>query len=169
METVEVKILKYTFHLRPLTWREELGLKPSKEDRRRLLLALALVEVSGLKVTSTEEALKVMKALPESIIHRVFIVYRGSFPPPRIFTTTGLFKAPEPTHLTQQFEMDEEKHEQIMDKVEAEMQAKFGRKELEESRAIERQMLKNSKMRGLTKSTPDFVPTPDPTGNKDAD
>jgi hypothetical protein len=155
METVEVKILKYTFRFRQLSWREELSLKPSKEDRRRVLLAQALDEVSGLKVTSPEEALKVMKALPESIIQRVFIVYRGSLQPPRVFTTTGLYRAPEPNRMAQQFEYEEEKREEIMDKVEAEMQAKFGRKELEETRAIERQMLKNSKMRGLTKPTSD--------------
>jgi hypothetical protein len=156
METVEVKLLKYTLRFRQLSWREELSLKfPEKEDRRCTLLAHALADVSGLKVTSPEDALKVMKTLPESVIHRVFIVYRGSFPPPRIFTTTGLFKAPEPNHVSRLFEEEEEKRDQTMDKVEEEMRQKFGSKELEETKEVERQMLRNSKMRGLTKATPD--------------
>jgi len=154
MDTVEIKLLKYAFRFRPLTWREELSIKfPEKEDRRRVLLAHALDEVSGLKVTSSADALRVMKALPESIIHRVFIVYRGSFPPPRIFTTMGLFKAPEPNQVARMFEEGEEKREEIMDKVEAEMRQKFGNKEVEETIELERQMARNSKLRGATKAT----------------
>jgi hypothetical protein len=156
MDIVEVKLLKYSLRFRALTWREELSLKfPEKEDRRRILLAHALEEVSGLRVTSPEEALKVMKVLPESIIHRVFIVYRGSLPPPRVFTTTGLFKAPDPSRVQMQFEAEEESREQIMDKVEREMEQKFGKQEIRETLDAERRMIQNSKLRGATKATPD--------------
>jgi hypothetical protein len=156
MDTVEVKILKYRFLFRQLTWREEFALKfPKDVDRRAVLLAHALDEVSGLKVTDVNEAMKVMKALPPTIVSRVFIVYRGSLPIPRIYTTTGLFKAPEPNAVARVFEQEEEARDKIMDKVEAEMESKFGRKELAEAREVERQMMRNSKLRGATKPTPE--------------
>jgi hypothetical protein len=158
-ETVEVKLLNYSFLFRALTWREELSIKyPEKEDRRRVILGHALHEVSGLPVKTADEGLKLMKALPEPVIARAFIVYRGSLALPRIFTTTGLFQAPLPNRVAAVFEAEEQKREEIMDKVEAEMAAKFGRKELMETREIERQMLKNSKMRGATKPSPDLPP-----------
>jgi hypothetical protein len=167
MDTFEIKLLNFVFCFHRLSWREEFGIKyPPNEDRRRVQLAYGLTEVSGLKVASPEEALKVFKAIPMSVIHRVYILYMDALQTPRMFNTVGLYQAPEPNRLVRKFEEQEEQRERIMDRVEQELETKFGRKELDEQREIELQMLKKSKGRGLTKASPD-VPAPKPKMNND--
>jgi hypothetical protein len=154
MNTVEVKLLKYTYHFKPLTWREEFTMKfDPKKDRLRTELAYALVEVSGLKITSLEDAWKVISPIPDPIINRVYMIYKGGLPEPRVFTTLGLYKAPEPSRFIKRIEQADVEREQVMDRVEQEMERKFGRKELEETLAVEREMAKNSKLRGVTKAS----------------
>ncbi len=175
METVEVKILKYAFQFRQLSWREEAAIRLSKGDNRfRAILSHALVEVSGLKVGSPEDAMKVLKAIPSSVLQRVFVIYKGSLPNPRQFATTGLYKAPEPGKLVKRLAEVEQQRDQIMDRVEREMEQKFGKQEIHEQLELERQMAKNSKMRGATKATDESKTGTMPTikqgfiGKKDA-
>lgn len=159
MNTVEIKLLKYAFRFRMLTWREEFKIKyDPKKDRLRTMLAHALDEVSGLKITSVDEAKKVLDALPQSVITRVFILFKGETPEPRLFTTTGLYKAPEPSRFVKKFEEVEQQREQVMDRVESELERKFGKQEIEEAMENERLMAKNSKLRGATRPSPDRVP-----------
>lgn len=155
MDIVEVRLLQYIFKFRTLSWREELAIRFPDKDRRRALLACAMVEVSGLKIDTAEAALKVMNVLPLTIVHRVFIIWRGSLPEPRSFTTMGLYKAMPQNRFIRVLEEDDQNRERVMDAVEDEMERKFGRKELEEAREIERQMAHNSKMRGATRATPE--------------
>ena len=172
MNTIEVKILQYTFHFRRLTWREEAVIKFDKpENRLRTMLAHSMTDVSGLKVATVEEALKVLQAIPATVIQRMWVIYKGSLPMPRRFSTVGLYKAPSPGNFVKRIEEVEKKRDEIMDRVEAEMEQKFGARELAEAREVERQMLRNSKMRGATRATPDekmFGATP-PTSKKNAD
>lgn len=155
-QTIEVKLLQYTFHFRKMTWREEFGINyPKDVSRIKIYLASALSDISGLKVTSLEDALRVLAPIPVSVIQRVYIIYRGSLPEPHLFSTVGLYKAPEPKHMRVKFLEAEQETERVMDRVEKEMEEKFGRKELEEARELERQMAKNSKLRGVTKSSPE--------------
>jgi hypothetical protein len=156
MDFIEVKLLKYTFRFKPLLWREEfeIAFAPG-EDRLRTYLAYALVEVSGIKIKSIAEAKRVLAPIPVSIIQRVYIIYRGSLVDPRLFTTIGLYKAPEAKAMALRFMEAEKETDAIMDRVEREMEQKFGRKELEDARELERKMAQNSKMRGATKASPD--------------
>src|SRR5271156_2366482 len=152
--TVEVKILKYTFRFRQLLWREETAIKtPKGENRLRHTLSHALTEVSGISVKSPEEAMKVLRVLPETVVQRVFILYKGSLPMPRLFSTVGLYQAPEPGKFVKRIEEVEEERDHIMDRVEREMEQKFGKQEVQEQIELERQMARNSKLRGLTKAT----------------
>lgn len=153
MKIVEVKILKYTFQFRQLSWREETSVQNG--SRLRGILSKALVEVSGLKVKSPEDALKVLRPLPDTVLQRVFILYKGNLPMPRRFSTVGVYKAPEPGKLVKRMEEVEQQRDRIMDRVEQELEAKFGKQELHEQLELERQMAKNSKLRGATKATPD--------------
>ena len=156
METVEVKILNYVLHFRQLSWREESAIRFEKGgDRLRTILCHALVEVSGLKMKSREEAMKVLRVLPPAVVQRCFIMYKGSFPMPRRFATMGLYKATEPGKFVMRVAEIEEQRDRIMDRVEQEFESKFGKQELHEQLELERQMAKNSKMRGATKATPD--------------
>jgi hypothetical protein len=156
MEPVEIKILQYTFHFRQLSWREEAAIKFAKgADRARVVLANALVDVSGLPVNTVAEADKVLKPLPATIIQRMIILWRGSYPVPRRFGTTGLYRAPGTGVVAARLKQVEEQREEIMDKVELEMREKFGDREINEALEAERTMLRNSKMRGATRATPD--------------
>jgi len=156
MQNVEVKILNYTLHFRQMPWREETLIKFKKEENRlRVILSHALTEVSGIKVTTVEDAMKVLRVLPDTVVQRVFILYKGGMPTPQRFATVGLYKAPEPGKLVKRMAEVEEQRDQIMDKVEREMEQKFGRQEIQETLASERQMMRNSKMRGATPATAD--------------
>jgi len=155
-QTVEVKLLNYKFCFRQLRWREEFNIKfDPKKGRLRTILAYALSEVSGIKVGSVEDAERVLTPIPSAVIYRIFVVYKGLLSPARLFKTVGLYKAPEPSRLIKKIQEAEEEREQIMDRVEREMEAKFGRKELQEARQQELEMLRNSQGRGLTKASDD--------------
>lgn len=156
MDSVEIKILQYVFRFKPLLWREEFAIKfTPAEDRLRTFLSHALEEVSGVKVSTIADAKRVLAPIPSSVIQRVFVVYKGSMPEPRMFTTVGLYKAPDTKKLAIRFAEAEQETERVMDKVEKEMEQKFGKKELEEARRVEREMAKNSKLRGATKASPE--------------
>jgi hypothetical protein len=159
--TVEVKVLKYQFRFRAIHWREEFGIKPDpKLDRRKQLLAHALVEIiksgKALKINNLDEALKVLTAIPISIIDRVFTVYRGSLPSPHIFKTMGLYKAPEPIKYSRRIEQEARSQEDdAFRRAEELLESKYGREELRETRELEMAILKGSKLRGATRATPD--------------
>jgi len=156
MDTVEVKLLQYTFRFRRLSWREEFAIEfDNKENRLKTILAYALTDISGLKINTVDEARRVLATMPPSIIDRVFVIWQGSMPTARIFSTMGLWKAPEAAKYAKRVKLIEEEREQIMDRVESEMEKKFGKKELEEARANERRMMEKGKGRGLTKATPE--------------
>ena len=155
-DLIEVKLLNYHFHFKPLKWREEFGIKVnSKKDRLRTILAHALVEISGLKVPSVEEAMKIFNAIPSTIVYRIYLIYQVSIPSPKVFKTMGLYKAPEPSHFIRNIKSEEERRDRVLDRVAREMEAKFGKKEIEEAKRLENLMLKNSKGIGLTPATID--------------
>jgi len=155
--TVEVKVLKYKFRFRPIYWREDFSIKADpKVDRRRQVLARALVEVSGLKVNNINDAARVFAAIPISIIDRVFTIYKGSQPAPRIFTTMGLYKAPEPIKFSRRVEKEiREKETDTFNKAEELLESKYSPQELKETRDLERAILKGSKLRGASRPTKD--------------
>lgn len=93
---IEVPLNSFRYHFRRLTWQEEMGLSFAKaDDQRKVILAKAPVDVSGLPVTSVE-ALKILKAIPEAIFWRIWLVYRGNLPPERYYTSGGLYETPDP-------------------------------------------------------------------------
>lgn len=52
MDLIEIPLNSFRYHFRRLTWQEDMALKFSaKEDQRKIIMALALVDVSGLVVT----------------------------------------------------------------------------------------------------------------------
>jgi len=155
--TVEVKVLKYKFLFRPIFWREDFSIKADpKLDRRRQILAHALVEVSGLKIKDIKEATRVFAAIPISIIDRIFTIYKGSLPAPRVFQTLGLYKAPEPTRHARRMEKEiRDQETETFRRAEELLESKYGKEELRETRELEMAILKGSKLRGATRATPD--------------
>jgi hypothetical protein len=161
MNPIEVNLLNYKFLFRPLTWREEFSMKfePNK-DRLRTILSHALTEVSGLTVKSVAEAQRILEAVPATVVYRVFVIYKSSLPQSKIFTTMGLYRAPEPNRMAKKFEEAATEEEERAEKFSHEMEQKFGRQELAEQREMELLMLKNSKARGVTRATPDESDAP---------
>jgi hypothetical protein len=155
--TVEVTVLKYQFRFKPIYWREEFGIKPDpKLDRRRQILAHALVEISGLKINDLKEGMSVFAAIPISIIDRIFTVYKGSLPPAQIFKTMGLYRAPEPLKYSRRAEKEiRDQETEAFRRAEELLESKYGAEELRETRELEAAILKGSKLRGATRATPD--------------
>jgi hypothetical protein len=156
MERLEIKLLNYNFVFRPLTWREEFGLDLTRKDRLREFLAIALIEVAGLPVNTVEDAKRVLDAVPYTVLERVLVIYKGRQPKARLFHAVGLYRAPEPKKFRRVFEEETVKRDEAMDQVEREMEAKFGRQELEDAKEVDRRILEASKLRGASKPSPDL-------------
>jgi hypothetical protein len=141
-EQVEVKLLQYTFRFKRMRWREEFAIKltPNKNPQR-ILLAHALLEVSGLKPASVDEALQVMEAVPMAIVERVFRIWKGSFPASRKFTTSRLYKAPEPAAHQKRLAMEGSAEDAAHDQSMRQFERQFGAKELAETRETEQKIL----------------------------
>jgi hypothetical protein len=148
MDLIEVILTNFRFQFRRLYWKEEFALQAKGRDERRVLLAAALVEISGLKVNSFDEAYRVLEALPMPILHRVFIIYKGKQPGTRQFTTRNLYKAPNPAAYGTRLAEDAEATEQKADALTKRMEQQFGAKELQEAAEVDRKILQASKFRG---------------------
>ena len=160
-ETVEVRLLHYTFRFRAIKWQEHAAIKfDKKKDPQRVLLAHALLEVAGIKPKTIEESMRVMDAIPMAIVDRVFKIWRGSFPPARKFTTAKLYCAPEPTQYSTKLAVEEQEEDVQHDKLVRSMESKFGPQEVAETRELERKILagarrKDGGYRGATMPTED--------------
>ena len=118
------------------------------------MLIAALEEVSGIKINSVAEAAKVINALPLPVVNRVFIIYKGLLPPTRKFETAALYKAPLPSIYVKRVVTDDDIIDEATDRVMRKMEQDFGRQELEEAAEVDRQIVKNSKLRGAVRLEP---------------
>jgi len=142
VEQVEVKLLKYTFQFKRLRWRQEFAIKfPPKSTPQRIILAHALLEVSGIQPKTLDEAIKVMEAVPMAIVVRVFRIWKGTFPPARYFTSSQLYVAPEPLSYIKKLSDDMEKDESDHDRNIRSAESKFGSQQLKETRELEQKIL----------------------------
>lgn len=145
---VEVKLLKYTFRFKRLLWREEFAIKfPADANPQRIVLAHALLEVSGLKPSNTAEALKVLNAVPMAIVERVYRIWKGTFPTSRRFTASRLYKAPDPVTYTKRLDEREVVEDNAHDQMLRQAESKFGSQELQEAREVEQKILRAAKKR----------------------
>lgn len=142
-EQVEVRLLNYTFKFKRMRWQEEFSIKfPPKKNMQRVMLAYALLEVSGVRPKDVEEALRVMDAVPSAIISRVFRIWKGSFPAARRFTTLRLYAAPDPTAYVKRREEEEEEEESAHDRAVQQMESKFAPEDIAETRKLNLEILK---------------------------
>jgi hypothetical protein len=150
--TVEVQLLKYKFRFRKLDWREEVALQmPPKVHPLRVILAAVLVDVSGLPVSSPEEAMKIIRKLPIPVLNRVYMIYKDKLPKTRLFETVNLFQAPEPSLYIERVADDEAAAEPTVDEAVRRMEQQFGKQELAEAAAIDRKIVQGSKLRGAVR------------------
>lgn len=148
VEIVEVKLLSYKFQFRRIRWREQAAIHfDKKKDPQRVLLAHALLEVSGIKPKDSAEAVRVMDAIPAAIVTRVFKLWRGSFPPARRFTTSRLYRAPEPSQYSTHIRIDEQEEDFEHDRVVSSMESKFGLQEVAETRDLNQKILSAARRR----------------------
>lgn len=160
-ETIEIKLLNYCLIFKKMRWREHAAIKFEKnKDPQRILLAHALLEVSGIKPKNFEESMRVMDSIPAAIMDRVFKIWRASFPPARKFTTSKLYCAPEPSQYDKKIEYEEREDAVVHDKAIQEMESRFGTQEVAETLNLERKILsaaqhKDGGFRGAVMATED--------------
>lgn len=151
MDLIEVILLNYRFKFRRLFWKEEFDIKAGDRDERRVILATALVEVSGLQISSFDEAYRVILAIPTPILYRVFLIYKGKQPESRRFTSKNLYKAPEPTAFGTRIAEADAALDEKVDPVIKRMEDQFGKQEVAEAAEVERQIVAGSKYRGAVR------------------
>jgi hypothetical protein len=153
MALIEIPLLQHKAHFRPLTWREELRVhyNPKLDPRKVPLetLCAALVDMSGLAITTAEDARKVMTALPHTILRRVWVLYKAGLPKDRFFTTRGLYTAPERDKHNRRLEAEEAERDQITDQATAGLEARFGKEALGDARRMQDILIKKAKQKGL--------------------
>jgi len=155
METVEVILANFRFVFRRLFWKDEFALQTGDRDGRRVVLAAALLEVSGLKVNGFDEAYRIFESLSEPVLHRVFLVYKGKQPDTRRFTTHNLYCAPEPAAYGTLISETEDLAEKKADMLVKRMEQQFGREELEEAAEVDRQVVASSGLKGAVRKFAD--------------
>jgi hypothetical protein len=153
---IDVTLLRYKFRFRRLSWREELAMRrdrDKKKDPVRQFLSQALHDVSGLIPPSLEKSEEVVSSIPEAIVARVWKVYRGSLPPSRMFTTTELYQAPEPSvrqyHIAEEDMLEDSLHDRAI----REMESRYGKQEVAEEADLSRRVLEAAR-RGGSKFAP---------------
>lgn len=148
MSTVEVPLGKYRYRFRQLTHGEEFALSQvTGEAIARSALSVALEDVSGTSVTS-EGASLIVGALPQSVLTRMWVLYKAGLPEDRFFKTKGLFRAPEPNKITRQVQREERQIEGKIDRSLSEMERRFGAAEIAETKAIEQRLFEDARRRG---------------------
>jgi hypothetical protein len=142
MAIVEIPLNSFRYRFRQLTWPEEFEIKfPAGEDQRKILLAHALVDISGLPITSVADATRVLSQIPPAIFWRIWIVYRGNSPADRYFTSKGLYNAPDQKTYNKRLLETEQRVEVTADDAIQQM-------ELREAREIESQIFAQAKAQG---------------------
>lgn len=152
MALIEIPINSYRYHFRRLTWQEEARLKfPKGEDQRRILLAAALVDISGLPVTP-EQALEALRLMPEAIIWRIFVFYGGKLPQNEYYYSAPIFSAPTPTSYFDRIRNEEHENDTAADAAASQLQHRISPDPDEEN--ISRLMFRKAKESGsLTPAT----------------
>lgn len=161
-ELVNITLLHYVFRFRRLLWREDLTLRRDRnktQDPIRQVLAHALFDVSGLPPKAIEEADRVISAIPEAIVSRVWKVYQGSFPPTRRFTTSNLYQAPEPSAHQYRVAEEDVVEENLHDRTIQDMESKYGKQEVAEEAELSRMILAAAQRDGrkFAPATPEGV------------
>jgi hypothetical protein len=153
--TVEVQLNRYKYRFRKLTYSEEFGLELQPgDDARKVILAAAMTEVSGLPISSRDHALSILTVIPKPVLDRVWVLYKSGIPEDRFFTTKGLYRSPDTHQLSQIQAKSEEARSEVVDRAVSQMEAKFGRKEVQETLDIERRLFEDARRRGVvTKAT----------------
>ena len=116
-------------------------METSGKEFLRVLLAHALVEISGLKISTLPDAYKVLNAIPYPIIERIVKLYRAAIPASQKFYTQNLFKAPSVSSYAKRVYEEDEKIEELGDRAVREMETKFGKQEIEEAQELDKQIL----------------------------
>lgn len=151
---IEITLLRYRLKFKKLDWREETEARKEGNDSVKGILSYALHDVSGLAPDSSGEARKVIDAVPEAIISRVWKVYKGSMPPARRFSTANLYQAPAVDAHADRVQEDEEIAETTHEKALREMEAKFGKQEVAEEAELSRRVLEAAMKDGRTAQAP---------------
>lgn len=117
---------------------------PKGKNGQRTLLAHALIDISGVAIASTTEALRALDPIPTPLIQRMFIIYRGSLRQSAKFTAASLYKAPEPSSFAKRVNEQSGKLEDSMEKLDAHLESMFGAKEVAEARRTEQLIAQGS-------------------------
>lgn len=143
MHLVEIPLSKFTYRFRRLTWQEEARVKIADgEDTRLVVLAHALHDISGLPVTSFEEARSVIAKIPATIRRRLWVLYRGNLPEDRYFTVMGLYDAPDHRAYNKRLiDTGEASGE------DAAIERRFGTEEAQAARELEQKLLGDARAR----------------------
>jgi hypothetical protein len=145
---IDITIGNYVFSFKELSWWVESNLQVGCKDARRVVLASALVEVSGLPIENFEDAETALNAIGLPIIHRVFLTYKSRLTK-SAYRIAPLYQAPKAKSF--QIALQEQEQE-----IEAEVDSyfqdrRFSRADLEEARKVDQAIIRKSGMKGATR------------------
>jgi hypothetical protein len=152
---VPIKLGKYRFSFRSLTWKDELQLERNKKrDYRRVVLAQALEKIEVIAAnkeplevpfSTLEEAYKILDAIPITLVEKAFIVYKGGLPENKKFSAISLYQAPEPSDYNKRVVEQETELETEIDQAMVNAERTFGKQAVNEALEIENQIVAGSR------------------------
>ncbi len=125
---------------------------PPRSDQRRVVLSRALTQVTSgeaARKVSRSEAETIIRNLPEAILWRIWLVYRGNLPNDRYYSSGGLYTAPEPMAYHRKIEEHEEATGAQADQAHERLHQQFGAEAAADAAHIGQTMLKNAQKAGV--------------------
>ena len=159
-DTLEMRVLNHVFHFRRLKWKDmpvvNDWIEKHKMVDRLAITAHALCNISGKDVTP-EEALKVLTSIPRGALETVYKFYKGSLDPHRMFEVLPWWKAPDAASYHRDLEKEENETDEQMDEVEELLTQKFGRKAVEEEKALAQKIVAGTGYAGAMRVEEEFM------------
>jgi hypothetical protein len=159
MDTVTIPLNNFDYVFKKLTFEEEFALTAAPGIAgARVILTAALVTAGDLAIPK-EDAPKIVAALSNPVINRVWLMYKVGLPEDRFFTTRGLYRAPQPNVVARHHQDEEDSQEAPTDRALAAMEQRFGIQQTNAVREQERMLLEDAKRRGVLVPASEKEPT----------
>jgi len=109
---VSIEIGNRLFYFRRLTWLEEDNIS----NRPLNILSKALIRVDTLDIKEDSNKLEIIKALPNPIRERIYIIYKSMISEGRrSFTTSNIWVAPDIRTTIDKIKLEEDEQEEMID------------------------------------------------------
>lgn len=149
---IEIKVAGHTLRFKTMSWRDTMRFRKEFSQTKRDILKFSLTHVGDLEV-DFKASVKIIDALSDPIVARLFTIYMGSYPDKKKFYSVRLWSAPEATDYNRKIEEDIQTKEDATEKM---LEEKFGREALNEEQELYHRMMAGTRYKDAKKAEQKF-------------